>query len=74
MTPPARPPTRMATNAAARAAGIATVAATFHRSELGELLLPIAQDVRFYAAQLADLTNREVPLGGNGWKLGAHGW
>ena len=53
---------------------IPAVASPFHGPQLGELLLPIAQDMRLDATQLRNFTNREVPLGGNGWKLGAHGW
>src|SRR5690606_27901044 len=41
---------------------VAPVAAPLDRLELGEFLLPIAQDVRLHAAQFADLTDGEVPL------------
>src|SRR2546426_396715 len=44
---------------------IAPVAASLHRLELGELLLPVAQDVRLHPAQLAHLTDGELALGGN---------
>ena len=47
---------------------IATVAAPFHWAQLRELLLPITEHVRFDAAQIADLTNGEVALRGNGRK------
>jgi len=42
---------------------IATIAAPLDRFKLREFLLPIAQDVRFDAAQFADFTNGEVALG-----------
>src|SRR5205814_1933150 len=42
---------------------VAPVAAALHWLELGELLLPVAQHVRFHAAQLADLTDGEVAFG-----------
>src|ERR1043166_1419823 len=45
---------------------IAPVAAPFHRFELSELLLPVAQHVRLDAAQLADLADGEVALGRDG--------
>src|SRR5437762_73080 len=44
---------------------IAPVAAPLHRLQLGELLLPVAQDVRLHPAQLAHLTDGEVALGGD---------
>ena len=53
---------------------IPAVASPFHGPQLGELLLPIAQDMRLDATQLRNFTNREVPFGGYGRKLGAHGW
>ena len=43
---------------------IAAVAAPLYRLELRELLLPVAQHVRLDRAQLADLANREIALGG----------
>ena len=42
---------------------VATIATTLHGPKLAELLLPIAQDMRLDAAQLADFTNGEVALG-----------
>ena len=44
---------------------IAAVAAALDRLELREFLLPIAQHVRFDAAQIADLTDGEIPLSRN---------
>ena len=44
---------------------IAAVAAALDRFQLRKFLLPIAQHVRFDAAQIADLTDGEVPLAGN---------
>jgi len=41
---------------------VAAIAATFHRLQLREFLLPVAQDVRLDAAQIADLANGEVAL------------
>src|SRR5262245_6859847 len=41
---------------------VAAVAAPLHRLELGELLLPIAQDVRLHPAKLAHLNDGEVAL------------
>src|SRR5690606_26023692 len=41
---------------------ITPVTAALDRIELGELLLPVAQHVRLYRAQFADLTNGEVAL------------
>ena len=51
---------------------VAAVAAPLHGAQLRELLLPVAQHMRLDAAQLRDLTNREVSLGGNGREGGAH--
>jgi hypothetical protein len=51
---------------------VAAVAAPLHRLELGELLLPVAQHIRLDAAQLADLTDREVTLGRNGGQQFLH--
>jgi len=48
---------------------IAPVAAAFHGLELRKLLFPIAQHVRFDAAQLAHLADGEVTLGRDGWKV-----
>jgi len=45
---------------------IPTVAATLHRVELGELLLPIPQHVRFDCTELAHLADREIPFAGYG--------
>src|SRR5690606_32023696 len=44
---------------------VAPIAAALHRLQLGKFLFPIPQDVRFHAAQLADLTDREVALARN---------
>src|SRR5208283_4307112 len=44
---------------------IAAVAAALDRLELRELLLPVAEHMRLHRAQIADLANREVALGGN---------
>jgi len=41
------------------------VAASLDWFELGELLFPIAQHMRFDAAQVADFADREVALPGN---------
>jgi len=41
---------------------IASVAAPLDRFELGKLLLPVAQDMGFHLAQLADLADGEVAL------------
>ncbi len=41
---------------------VAAVTAPFDRLELGKLLLPVAQHMRFDAAQVADFTDGEVPL------------
>ena len=43
---------------------IAPVTAAFDRRERGELLLPVAQDMRFYTTKRAGFTDREVPLVG----------
>src|SRR5689334_3533478 len=59
---------------------VAAVAATLHRLELRELLLPIAKHVRLHRTQVAHLANREIALGGDLRKvrLGSagfrHGW
>ncbi len=45
---------------------VASVAATLDGPKLGELLLPIAQNVRLDGAQLGNLANGEVSLGGDG--------
>src|SRR3989344_1669728 len=52
---------------------IAPIAAPLHGTQLRELLLPIAQNMGLDATQLRDLTNREVALGRDGRKRGAHG-
>ena len=44
---------------------IPAVAAALDGLELGEFLLPIAQHMRFDAAQVADFTDGEIPLSGN---------
>ena len=44
---------------------VTAIAAPLHRAQLRELLLPITEHVRFYAAQITDLTDGEVALGGN---------
>jgi len=41
---------------------IPAVAAPFDGLELREFLLPVAQNVRFHAAQVADFADGEVPL------------
>ena len=41
---------------------VSAVAAPFDRLELGKLLLPVAQHMRFDAAQVADFTDGEIPL------------
>src|SRR5450759_3134973 len=51
---------------------ITAVATALERLELRELLLPITQQVRFDAAQIAHLANGEITLGGNRGK--AIGW
>src|SRR5689334_23111864 len=43
---------------------VATIASSFHRLELRELLFPVTQDVRLDAAQLAHFADGEVPLRG----------
>src|SRR4029077_1715475 len=52
---------------------VAAVAPALDRLELRELLLPVAQHVRLDRAQLADLANREVSLGGDRRQLGLRG-
>src|SRR5215831_5991560 len=49
---------------------VASIAATLDGFELRELLFPIAQHVRFHRTKIADLADREVPLGGDRRKLG----
>src|SRR5690348_2885115 len=53
---------------------IAAVAAALDGLERRELLLPIAQHVRLHRAQVADLANREVTLGGDGGKFVVTAW
>ena len=48
---------------------IAPVAAPLDRAQLRELLLPVTQYMGFDPAQLADLTDGEVTLGGNRWQI-----
>ena len=52
---------------------VAPVAAPLDGSQLGELLLPVTQHMRFDAAQLGHFTDGEVALGGNGGQWGVHG-
>ena len=47
---------------------VTAVAPPFHRAQLRELLLPITEHMRFYTAQIADLTDGEVAFRGNGTK------
>ena len=47
---------------------VTAVAAPFHRAQLRKLLLPIAKHMRLDTAQIADFTDREVALGGDGWE------
>src|SRR6186997_1836105 len=49
---------------------IAPVAAALDRLQLRELLLPISQHVRLDRTEVTHLADGEVPLGGDGWKLG----
>ena len=49
---------------------IAAVAAALDRLQLRELLLPIAEHVRLDRTEVTYLADREIPLGGDGWKLG----
>jgi len=42
---------------------IAPIATSLHRAQLRELLLPIAQNMRFDTTQFTDLTDGEVALG-----------
>ena len=44
---------------------VAAVAAPLHGAQLRELLLPVAQHMRLDVAQIRDLTDGEVALGGN---------
>ena len=44
---------------------VAAVAAPLHRPQLGELLLPVPQDMGFHSTQIPHLTNGEVALCGN---------
>ena len=41
---------------------VAAVAAALERLQLGELLLPITQDMRLDATQIADFSDREIAL------------
>jgi hypothetical protein len=42
---------------------ITAIATTLHGAQLGELLLPIAQDMGFDSTQLTHLTDGEIALG-----------
>jgi len=53
---------------------IAAIAAPLDRLELGEFLLPIAQHVRFDAAQIAHLPDGEVALPGDRRQLAVIAW
>src|SRR5882757_1064023 len=53
---------------------ITAVAAPFDRFELREFLFPIAQNVRFDAAQLAHFADGEVPLSGNRRQFAIVAW
>ena len=53
---------------------VAPVAAALHGLELREFLLPVAQHVRFHAAQLTDFTDGEVALTGDRRQLGVILW
>ena len=52
---------------------VAAVATPLHGPQLRELLLPIAQHISLHAAEVADLSDREVPFGRNGRKGGKRG-
>jgi len=45
---------------------VAPVAAPLHRAQLRELLLPVAQHMRFHPTEFADLTDGEVAFDGDG--------
>ena len=47
---------------------VTAIATPLHRAQLRKLLLPITEHVRFYAAQITDLTNGEVAFCGNRWE------
>ena len=47
---------------------VAAVAATFHWTQLRELLLPITEHVRFDTAQVANFANGEIALCRDGRK------
>ena len=51
---------------------VATVTAALHGTQLREFLLPVAEYVRFDAAQVTHLANGEVTFGGDGGE--AMGW
>jgi hypothetical protein len=42
---------------------VAPIATSLHRAQLSELLLPVAQNMRFDTTQFTDLTDGEVALG-----------
>jgi hypothetical protein len=44
---------------------IAAIATSFYRFELWKFLLPVAEYVRLYAAEVRHFTDGEVPLSGN---------
>ena len=47
---------------------VTAITTPFHRAQLRELLLPIAEHMRLDTAQVAHLTNGEVAFGGDGGK------
>ena len=47
---------------------VATVTAALHGTQLREFLLPVAEYVRFDAAQVTHLTDGEVTFCRNGWE------
>ncbi len=53
---------------------VAAIAAALHGLELREFLLPVAQHVRFDAAQIAHLAYREVQLPGNRRQFAIVAW
>jgi hypothetical protein len=51
---------------------ITAIATAFDRPKLGELLLPIAQNMRLDTAQIAHFTDGEIAFGWDGGKRTVH--
>lgn len=53
---------------------VTAIAATLDGLQLGKFLFPVAQYMRFDRTEVADFTNSEISLTGDGWEFGVMIW